>query len=69
MDDGGLGPRDRVLRGILGALVGGGVGLLLMVDTYARPSIYAPRSFDPWLVPVIAVAASIGALLGYRSRL
>ena len=69
MDNDGLRPSDRILRGILGAIVGGGVGLLLLVDSYARPSTMAPRSLDPVLVPVLLVAAGVGAVLGYRSRL
>lgn len=57
-----------MLRAILGALVGAGVGLWLMVDTYGRPSTIPVRSFDPWLIPVILAGAVMGAVLGYRSR-
>jgi len=59
---------DRVLRAVLGAIVGAGVGLMLMLQSYERPTTGSGRALDAWLVPVLIVAAGVGAVLGSRSR-
>ncbi|HYK09202.1 MAG TPA: hypothetical protein VEV39_00195 [Gemmatimonadales bacterium] len=48
--------------------MGAGVGLMLMLQSYERPTTGSGRALDAWLVPVLIVAAGVGAVLGSRSR-
>ena len=59
--------RDRLLRAIIGALLGGGAGFLLMLDQDMRNGflIHSRLSF---LLPATCLGAVIGGLLAFRRK-
>jgi hypothetical protein len=56
--------RDRLLRGVIGAVLGGGAGFLLMLRGVMR------RSYSHAIVLLVAtvLGATIGGILAFRRK-
>jgi hypothetical protein len=64
---GDLSLRDRLLRALIGAIIGGGAGLLFMLrqDMLGRFFIDQRSTF---LLPATCIGAVIGGLLAFRRK-
>ena len=57
--------RDRLLRAVIGAVLGGGAGFLLMLRELMRGATFTHATL---LVPATILGAAIGGLLAFRQK-
>ena len=60
---GEMSPKDRLIRGAIGAVLGAGAGLLVILsfDTWKRP--FAQSSY---ILPAVLLGAVLGSFLAFR---